>query len=81
MTHLIKRLSGRSKSGISKAEALSVARQECEKRRWGWREPVIARSRRGIWVVHTNWGSRGMNATIYIDGETGDVIDATYLPR
>ena len=66
---------------ISEAEALLVARRECEKRKWVWQEPVVAQLKRHIWIVHTNWGSRGMNAIIYIDGEKGSVIKATYLPR
>jgi hypothetical protein len=79
--HLFKWLSRRSRLTISKTEAISIARDECEKRKWTWREPVKVQSRWGIWIVHTNWGYRGVNARIAIDQETGEVTEAAYLPR
>lgn len=78
---LLKWLFGRSRPTTSKTEAISIARAECERREWVWREPVKVQSRWGIWIVHTNWGCRGVNARIAIEQETGQVIKAAYLPR
>jgi hypothetical protein len=78
---LLEWLFRRSSVTIPKAVAISIAHDECEKRGWSWREPVKVQARWGIWIVRTNWGSRGVNARIAIDQETGEVVEAAYLPR
>ena len=66
---------------ISKGEALSIAQIECEKRGWPWWQPIIAKSKWGIWEVWTNADERGGNVRILIKKDTGEVIKASLLPR
>ena len=66
---------------ISRTQAISIARSECERRQWAWLEPVKAQSGDKVWIIHTSWGYRGGNAKISIDRETGEVVKAAYLPR
>jgi hypothetical protein len=70
---------------ITREDALSIARTECESRGWPWHEPVAVLGHRlgcvGRWTVCTNRGSRGYNARISIHKKTGEVIKAVFLPR
>lgn len=68
-------------SRISKEQAIAIAQEECKKRGWWWGEPIKITYGRRMWVIHTNWGMRGMNARFRVDGETGEVREAAYVPR
>lgn len=66
---------------ISKPDAIKIAKRECCKNNWPWLDPIKVKFRRQRWLVETNWRSRGANAKIEIDGNTGAIIDARYWPR
>lgn len=71
----------RSPPVISEAQALQIAQRLCQERDWSWQEPVnITLTWRG-WLIRTNWTSRGANAHITIHRDTGEVINARFLPR
>ncbi len=66
---------------VSQSEALVIAQNECRKRGWTWLQPVKVRSQRGKWIILTNYESRGVNARLVIDQDTGEISEATYMPR
>ena len=71
----------RNLPGISEEQAVSIAQAECQRRGWCWGTPIKVVHRRRMWIIHTNWKMRGMNARIEIDSETGEIKEAAYLPR
>jgi hypothetical protein len=58
---------------LSLAEAERIARAECERRRWPWTEPVSARRQLRGYRFWTNARSRGGNAEIVVDANTGEI--------
>jgi hypothetical protein len=73
---------------ISKDDALEAARREAAARGWRWEEPIaITRVRSFIlfghltYEVRTNAEMLGQNGRFVIDGETGAVLKAHWLPR
>jgi hypothetical protein len=66
---------------ISKAEAIKIAKEECEKREWGWLEPIEVKQSRKTWKIRTNAEARGTIAAFSIDHQTGEVVRAGYLTR
>jgi hypothetical protein len=66
---------------ISKDEAIKIAKQECDRRGWGWLEPVEIKQGRKAWKIRTNAFSRGTIAIFSIDHQTGAVLRAGYIPR
>jgi hypothetical protein len=66
---------------ISKDEAIRIAKNECEKRGWGWLEPVEAKRGRKAWKIRTNAFSLGTIAVFSIDHQTGEVLRAGYISR
>ena len=66
---------------VSQSEALVIAQDECRKRGWPWLQPIEARARRGKWIIHTNYESRGANVRLIIDQDTGEISEAAYMPR
>jgi hypothetical protein len=66
---------------VSKEQAISIAQDECQKLKYPWLEPVIVRSNWGVWEVYTNARSKGGNARIIINKNTGRVVKAIILPR
>lgn len=77
----IRRLLYGPKAAVSSAEAFRIAREKCEAEGWSWREPVEVNPKRGAWLVRTHVGSRGANAFITIDNQSGKVVRAEYYPR
>jgi hypothetical protein len=60
---------------ISEEQAMEIARQECERRGWGWYANMIASEHRkqGIWRIHP----RGIGGVLLvIDGTTGNIVSA-----
>jgi hypothetical protein len=78
---MFRNLLRRSPPVVSKAQAISIAHGECGRREWVWREPLKVRPRGNAWVVYTNWGHRGANARIVVSQDTGEVYEASFLPR
>lgn len=74
-------LSNKKDKAISKEEAISMAKIECEKQDWPWLEPVIAKSWFGDWVIITNSKSRGLNAKIIIHKRTGIIKASNFFQR
>jgi len=66
---------------VSQSEALVLAQNECRKHGWPWLQPVKVWSRRGKWIIHTNYESRGANVRLAIDQDTGEISETTYMPR
>jgi hypothetical protein len=70
---------------ISREEAIEAARQECQRRGWKDAPPYTADSGRDYvlwgrktWFVVTNAESKGDNAYINIDADSGEVIGAGF---
>ena len=75
------RLFKRPSSIIPKDQAITIAQNECTKHEWPWLEPIEVSSRWRTWIVYTNGRSRGGNARIVVDKETGQIIESGFLPR
>lgn len=72
----------RSENPITKEQAIQIAKVECKKRDWTWREPISATSQfGGNWKIRTNVGSRGVNARFVVDKFSGEVKSAVYINR
>ncbi|MEJ2211335.1 MAG: hypothetical protein P8129_20165 [Anaerolineae bacterium] len=67
---------------VSEEEAVAIARETCEKLGWRFLEPVHITACLGMWTVRTGWGHYiDANATIKINGRTGQVVSAKYSSR
>lgn len=66
---------------LSLRAAEGIARAECERRGWPWTEPVRARRQLRGYRFWTNARSRGGNAEIVVDTNTGEVKRAWMGPR
>jgi uncharacterized membrane protein YkoI len=67
---------------ISEEQALQIAVAECERRDWLWAIPNLATwfdAKRGVWQVATR--HKGKAARILVDAETGQVLQAGWIPR
>jgi hypothetical protein len=53
--------------------AEQVARAECERRGWEWKEPVIRRRGLRGYRFWTNAKMRGGNVEIVVDANTGEI--------
>lgn len=58
---------------ISMAEAERIARAECERRGWRWREPVLRRRGLRRYRFVTNARAPSGNAEIEVNARTGAV--------
>jgi len=65
---------------ITKANALKIAREECDKHGWPWREPV--KVKRGL-RVFTVWGGgrKGGNLCVKIRKKDGYVVSCGMTPK
>jgi len=58
---------------------MTIARQECQKRGWPWREPVSVK-----WGIfsYTVWGggTKGGNLCIKIRKSNGEIMNAGFSP-
>jgi hypothetical protein len=66
---------------ITKADALLIARSECEKRGWPWEEPVVVYWGPFNYLVRTNTQRKGGNAGIRIRRRDGVVTSAGFANR
>ena len=64
---------------ISKTDALSIARAECERRDWLWWEPVHIKTSWGSWEIWTNADEKGGNVRILVSKDTGEIAKAFLL--
>lgn len=64
---------------ITKAHALEIAREECAKRGWPWREPV---SVKWGFFTYTVWGGgqKGGNLSMRIRKKDGKILLAGITP-
>ncbi|MBI2390883.1 MAG: hypothetical protein HYV09_14930 [Deltaproteobacteria bacterium] len=65
---------------LSEEEAIEVARRECERVHYWFRQPVRASRHENGWTIHTNILCMGANATLGID-DTGVVIGRHFFRR
>ena len=77
----LRRLFNKPVPAVSRDQAILIARNECEQRSWPWLEPIKVQSKRGTWIIHTNWQARGANARIRVEQDTGAVTEAVFMPR
>jgi hypothetical protein len=66
---------------ISRDAAVTLSRQECERRGWPWLEPVEVRETRRAWQILTNRKATGCNASFGVEKRTGKITQAAFAPR
>lgn len=66
---------------ITKEQALVIAQQVSKERNWSWEEPVDVKLGWRGWRIYTNSYTRGLNIRILIHRDTGEILEAVYLPR
>lgn len=66
---------------IKRPDALGIARAECERRGWPWKDPVHVQERLRSYTVWTNADFRGGNCVISIDLVSGEVLSAEVTRR
>jgi|HigsolmetaAR202D_1030399.scaffolds.fasta_scaffold45204_2 hypothetical protein len=71
----------RTPPAISKEQALDLAQQFSKERGWYWSEPVDVKLGWRGWRIYTNSHSRGANIIILIHRDTGEILEARFLPR
>jgi len=64
---------------LSREDALTIARTVCLERGWRWNRPDVVDELRH-WLVWCDSDVKG-SASILIDQQTGEVIDARLPPR
>ncbi len=72
---------GISAPKITKAEAIAIARVECERRDLPWREPVVVMTEWGTWIVLTSADWLGGNVRIFVRKDTGEVTKVLVSPK
>ena len=65
---------------VLQEEALQIAFAESQRQGWLWLEPVEVDSIRGSWLVTSNARMTGMNVSIRIDQQTGEITNAVFSP-
>ena len=65
---------------VSREEALQIGFTESQRRGWPWLHPVEVDSIRGKWLVTSNARMTGMNVSIRIDQQTGEITNAAFSP-
>ncbi|KAA3644947.1 MAG: hypothetical protein DWQ07_16225 [Chloroflexi bacterium] len=66
---------------VSTEEALEILKSLADEKGWTWREPVEINSKRGKWMIWTHHGIRGVNVRGEIDQQTGEILEAGFMPR
>lgn len=66
---------------MNKADALSIAKRECEARGIAWHEPALARWGLLQYTVTTNTRIRGGNVIIRVRKREGAVVALHQVPR
>jgi hypothetical protein len=66
---------------VSRDDAVTLSRQECERRGWPWLEPIEVRETRREWQIRTNRKAIGCNVSIAVEKRTGRVTQAAFAPR
>jgi hypothetical protein len=65
---------------VTKADAIAIARAECDRRDWPWKEPI--RVSGVLWYhVMTNTAFAGGNVNIHVRAFDGKVVRAGYARR
>jgi hypothetical protein len=64
---------------VTNTDALEIARRECERQGWGWRNPFLVEQLR-TWHI---WAMGDMRPSPYIvvDQQTGEVVRSGCPPR
>jgi hypothetical protein len=76
------------RGGLTRDEAIELARQVAKAEGWPWQEPIVAsRSRAFVlfgpirWHIMSNADSRGQNVNVQIDDATRRAIGKGFAPR
>lgn len=81
LVRLLRRLLGIAPPLITKVQAIAIARAECERRGYPWREPMRADEHLREYVVWILGQTVGGNLGFHIDIHTGAITRVTTLPR
>lgn len=65
----------------SEEAALETLKSHAYEKGWTWREPIKIKSKRGKWIIKTNYKMVGVNIIGEIDQQTGEVLHAKFWPR
>jgi hypothetical protein len=66
--------------GVSREKAVRNAHEECEKRGWPWREPIIVSWHFGAYQVRTSADTLGGNCDVRVSMKDGHIISAVFHP-
>lgn len=66
---------------MTREEAITTAKEECQRRGWAWREPVEVHWGFFSYTVVTNTMCRGCNVRMKIRKKDGVVLGAGLSPR
>lgn len=69
---LLRRLLFIPQPRVTSTEALEIARRECERHGWGWRDPFPV-EQLGTWLIWTMGGMRP-SPYVVVDQQTGEVV-------
>jgi hypothetical protein len=78
---------GQSRSEMTEAEAIQLARAAAQREGWAWAEPALATFRKpwfgkgGKWEIFSNARGLGAKARVVIDASTGEILEKGYIPR
>ena len=81
MIRLLRRVLRISAPTVTRADAIDIAKSECIRRGWPWREPVRFQEELTSYRITTNARFKGGNVNIVIDITTGNVKKAAYARR
>jgi hypothetical protein len=72
---------------MTEEEAIEIAKRTAKQEGWAWIDPAYARLRRrwfrpgGQWRIYSNRLMKGPKVRVFIDDETGEVLEKGYIPR
>ena len=70
---------------LTKADAIKIGQQICEKENWPWEEPVSVTAEAldsdPIWTLKTNYMNRGRNVVIKVAKVGGSVLSKSFTLR
>lgn len=65
---------------ITPEQARESARAECLRRGWEWEEPTCVHERLRDYWIWTAADRAGGNVSILVDSQTGEVLEAGFVP-
>ena len=77
----IRRLINLHSPKITRDSAIAIAESECNNRQWPWLEPIKVSSTVNTWIIFTNSEARGANVRIKVHKNSGEILEAKFMPR